>query len=432
MQARKRVHKYGGILFESERPSMGYADCKITEESLSTCTEYSNNDNIINYNVNNNNNNNNVSLNYSINNYNNNITSTNNGNTGSTANPVPGPIHCFYTNADSLLNKLPELKIRIIELNYPEIICITEVKPKNSRFTIDEVEISLPGYNLYILENFNTQGRGVVIYTHSSISATSYSIDTSTFEEVVCINIKLLNSATLLLACVYRSPNSSTINNHNLLDFINNICKINPVYYIFIGDFNIPGIDWNSWSCNGEDSFNNYKSAFLNCLRDNFLYQHVDKTTRGRLGQTSNILDLIISNNNEIVNNICYSSPLGKSDHCVLHFSINCHKIFNTSKTTKLNYDKGNYITMVKNLDINWDDIINVTNSSIEDDWKSFMSIINKNIDTYIPKKKLGNSFKPKHKTPLDSKSLKLIRKKHRTLATLQGMQHYRKVQHIL
>ena len=35
-------------------------------------------------------------------------------------------LKCFYTNATSLNNKWDEFNAKIIELNYPHIICITE------------------------------------------------------------------------------------------------------------------------------------------------------------------------------------------------------------------------------------------------------------------------------------------------------------------
>jgi hypothetical protein len=41
-------------------------------------------------------------------------------------------LKCFYTNADQLFNKLPELMVRTRD-NKPDIIGITEVKNKNNR-----------------------------------------------------------------------------------------------------------------------------------------------------------------------------------------------------------------------------------------------------------------------------------------------------------
>ena len=51
-------------------------------------------------------------------------------------------IHCMYTNADQLSNKITELELRVQE-HLPHIIGITEVKPKNSRYSMNEAEFSL-------------------------------------------------------------------------------------------------------------------------------------------------------------------------------------------------------------------------------------------------------------------------------------------------
>ena len=50
---------------------------------------------------------------------------------------------CWYTNADSLMNKREELidKMRTAETK-PDIICITEVKPKSLRYELDISEIN--------------------------------------------------------------------------------------------------------------------------------------------------------------------------------------------------------------------------------------------------------------------------------------------------
>ena len=68
-------------------------------------------------------------------------------------------LKCFYTNADSLLNKMQELRLRINDMETrPEIIVITEVMPKNYRFKVTLAEISLSGW-LSALYLWNKRGR---------------------------------------------------------------------------------------------------------------------------------------------------------------------------------------------------------------------------------------------------------------------------------
>ena len=58
--------------------------------------------------------------------------------------------------------------------------------------------------------------------------------------------------------------------------------------------------------------------------------------TRGRGSNNTNVLDLIISNNDDIIGDVENLSPLGRSDHCMLTFEIMCTiKLNNYTKRRK-------------------------------------------------------------------------------------------------
>ena len=44
-------------------------------------------------------------------------------------------------------------------------------------------------------------------------------------------------------------------------------------------------------------------------IRDNFLFQHITMQTRGRLGNKSNILDCIFTNEEGMIEDVTYKSP---------------------------------------------------------------------------------------------------------------------------
>lgn len=73
-------------------------------------------------------------------------------------------LHCFYTNADSLPNKFDELKERVQNATEKyDIIEVTEVYPKNCRYSPGKAELQLLGYELF----FNESGehkRGIALY----------------------------------------------------------------------------------------------------------------------------------------------------------------------------------------------------------------------------------------------------------------------------
>ena len=86
-----------------------------------------------------------------------------------------------------------------------------------------------------------------------------------------------------------------------------------------MGDFNLPNIDWESWN-NKSDNIETQDYKFIQCIQDNCLYQHVNKPTRWRGTDTPHVLDLVFTNEENMISELGYLSPLGKSDHCVLQF----------------------------------------------------------------------------------------------------------------
>ena len=71
---------------------------------------------------------------------------------------------------------------------------------------------------------------------------------------------------------------------------------------IIIGDFNHGHIQWKSVESTGGEN-----QQFLLLIQDSFLTQHVLELTMGE-----NVLDLILSSQNELVDNVKIHEPLGK------------------------------------------------------------------------------------------------------------------------
>ena len=94
------------------------------------------------------------------------------------------------TNADSLPNKLVELKGRVESEERPDIIVVTETKPKNSRFQMCEADFKIEGYDIFQRNINEGHGRGIIIYTNPDLRASK--IDTGTyFEEMLPLKIPL-------------------------------------------------------------------------------------------------------------------------------------------------------------------------------------------------------------------------------------------------
>ena len=59
---------------------------------------------------------------------------------------------CWYTNADTLTNKIDGLRSRI-NLSSPDIICISEVFPKNCLYSVFMVEFHIEYYDCFFLNS---------------------------------------------------------------------------------------------------------------------------------------------------------------------------------------------------------------------------------------------------------------------------------------
>ena len=129
-------------------------------------------------------------------------------------------------------------------------------------------------------------------------------------------------------------------------------------HLLLLGDFNYPNIDWQNWYTLSENT-NSPDAKFKEGIRDNFLFQHVTLPTRRRLGNKSNILDLVFTNEKGMIDDIVYESPLGKSDHSVLIITFRCYAEIASHTRLKYYYDQGDYNSMKMKLDhTDWGEIL--------------------------------------------------------------------------
>jgi hypothetical protein len=92
-----------------------------------------------------------------------------------------------------------------------------------------------------------------------------------------------------------------------------------------------------TWTSRGE----NGGEKFLESIRESYLIQHVTEVTRVRDNSEPSILDLILTNEENMIDEIIYSNPLGSSDHCGLEFVFKCYYELKENKSERWNYFKG-------------------------------------------------------------------------------------------
>ena len=88
-----------------------------------------------------------------------------------------------------------------------------------------------------------------------------------------------------------------------------------------MGDFNYNKIDWSQWTSGNHRE----GEAFLEFIRDSYLREHVNTITRSRENSEPSMLDLILTNEDEMIDKLHEKDPFGHSDHCVMEFQFKCY-----------------------------------------------------------------------------------------------------------
>ena len=291
----------------------------------------------------------------------------------------------WYTNADTLTpSKLSELEANI-KVSHPDVICITEVSPKNSSEEICDESYNIGGYNMFRSE----LGRGIIIYTAHHLLASL--IETQTpYESSVWINVQITKSNNIIIGSIYRSPNSKNENNKQLLALLSEVSAIKHDHLMITGDFNLKQIDWETNSVRGEA--NSYQYEVFDCINDLFLTEVIKEPTRFRGTNTPSKLDWVLTNNPDCIQDKKVDSPLGLSDHSLISVSYYC--ITDKDEADELShysYFNGNYTAMKEDFnDINWES--ELRNKNTQHTWDVIHNKLTGLIERHVPKKKFTHA----------------------------------------
>ncbi len=175
-----------------------------------------------------------------------------------------------------------------------------------------------------------------------------------------------------------------------------------------MGDFNFPGIYWEDQSSVGSKQEQN----FLESFRDWFLWQHCTQPTRFRAQQNENILDLVMTNEQGMVDKIQYNEPIGKSDHLVLNWEYRCYTLRGGTEQMKYLYSKADYSGMrAAFADEQWD--VLMKGKTVQQQWDIFSHEVNSVIDKFVPHRKFTTTTVKRRKPAwMDDRVLARLRKK--------------------
>lgn len=301
---------------------------------------------------------------------------------GTTNYVVKTSLKCCFLNARGLLGKLDELKVMIFELGL-DIIGISETWLSEE---VENVEITIDGYRLFRKDRFTVKkGKhgGVLLYIRDDIITCEYDdLNKSKSESIWCkIVNKTDRNVDIVVGVCYKSPAAEAEEIDELFKVLQ---KASKGEVMIMGDFNYPGINWETYESNS------HGHAFLDLVMDNFLHQHVQEPTR-----ENNILDLVLSSNEGMVEKLEVKEHLGNSDHNTLCWDLICNSKQVVTEKRQRRYYKGNYDLMREDFGkILWEN--EFKDMDIENMWKRLCMLMDVEVDKCVPSTKVSGRYCPK------------------------------------
>lgn len=331
----------------------------------------------------------------------------------------------MFSNVDVYTeDKINELRMKLKNMTMPpHIIALQEIRPKHHRYERVLSEYALDGYEIAGKNiNLSDEGRGLLMYLRKGMKYNIVNLTTN-YCEYLCVEVKG-NVDNLLVTSLYRSPSNNMMGNEeNLLLLMQEISDLNTRYKVIVGDFNFPNINWNNYTTDTDTDSMSYK--FIEKIRDCYLTQHISDITRFRGFCKGNILDLLFSNDDSIVEKVWMDSPLGKSDHSCILFHCDIQEQEDVGKKYIYLYEKADYAAMRKKLNINWKNFLD-EEGTIDEKWNKFSRKLKQVINEYIPKKELNTKETTRKimndKLPMNRKLWSKIKRKQRLWEKLKHM----------
>ena len=198
-----------------------------------------------------------------------------------------------------------------LDIHKPDIVLGCESKLCNSMCSYEFLPKNYTVFN----KDRNVNGGGVFVATsHRTISYKIPDLDTDC--EMIWAG---LHSKPLNLASFYKPPNTTSQPLEALAPSYNKLItlhKRSSPNIINGGDFNLPGIDWETWQAGCTKK--SQHEVLLDFLLNNSLSQLISLATRPT---SNNILDLLIASSPNLIENI--QAVLGISDHLAIIFDVN-------------------------------------------------------------------------------------------------------------
>ena len=343
---------------------------------------------------------------------------------------VSGEIRLYNSKKE----KIAFLRDQCKEEN-PSFLAFAET---NLNESIKDAEFEIEGYSHATSHRMKRVGGGVIIYVRNDLT---YKILASESDEMCSIVAVYINELNLTVFMAYRPPPNSKNQYHGeILEesfkniIIKNIKRVMSEFntpmpdIILTGDFNFPKASWKAGiGAILPDLKSNKKSLqqLIEVATELNLLQKVTEGTRETRNGGQNILELIFTNNHELISNI-YIHPSALTDHKYIicetsHISYPYNSQPFQSNETNLstfNYETADWKTIKSKLSmIRWSEILEMHKTS-EEKLRKIMEIVLNVIEKNCEKFK---NPRGKHTNKIPRERRILMRKKKTLKSKLKG-----------
>jgi hypothetical protein len=284
-------------------------------------------------------------------------------------------IKILFGNIQSIMPKMDEL-LSIAKHSKYDIIALNETwLDMNGKHLI--AEISIPNYKMFYVDKPTPtkRGGGSIMYVRDYLNPIIKRTTATNTSEIIHLEIQPQHGTIIKIVLIYRKTTIPAALDDIFYSQLEDIVTTNHETVI-MGDFNLPNIDWTTLQAPAPGN------KLLNFVNDNNLRQHVLQATRQQ-----NILDLVISTEIDLIQNVCILDKLG--DHQMIEFEIKC--LARTTEINRYNYDfrRANFDALCDEVD-NHDFEELFENRNAEE---CFILLKNKILEasrTHIPQKKIN------------------------------------------
>ena len=291
----------------------------------------------------------------------------------------PCKLRVIHSNCQSAMNKQSELSGLIDEHN-PHVLALTEF---GAAAFVNDGELGIEGYALYRGNHSSGNGglgKGAALYVRESLIHSSCPLfDKEEFDCHAWCAVKLSDNQRLLIGVVYRSPNSPEENNRKMLEILRRASGAGFDYLMVCGDFNLPNVDWSVNQC--LDSEGSFTADFMEVVEELDWTQHSRNHTRFR-GSQKSCLDLVFTNEANMIEEVLELPPVGKSDHACQMWDLTVKDVVLQNTTARrLNYRRAEWTVIRDDIDKFSLDPNDSTNAMMD----NFISMVNKTKRENIP-----------------------------------------------